>query len=651
MHYPSHTEILSKEFLDQYKEKKINWGFGGLGYIIFKDKYARLKPDGTKEEWHETIERCIRGAQKIGAKYTIEEAERLFDYIFNFKAMFSGRAFWQLGTPITDLWMDSLLNCWVTKVSSIDDLCFIFMESMFGGGVGCNVSKEYTFELPRVKKDIKCRLKNTKDADFIVPDSREGWCHLWRKMLESYLITGKSFTYSTICIRSQGEPLKTFGGIAPGPLPLIKGAELLYKILEDRENKKLRTEDIADTICIGGEIVRSGGIRRTAIILGGDSDDISYAELKQWDLGTIPFYRSNSNNSILAPYFKYITDKFWEGYNGSGEPNGLINLRNARRFGRTGEIEFDGFSLKELNIIMANPCGEALLEDKECCNLAELPINKHDSYEEFEDCAKLLYKTQKAIANGPYYHETTNKVVHRNNKLGLGITGICQKLHLVDEWLDKCYRSLRKFDKDWSKLNGYPQSIRLTVVKPSGTLSLLTNSSPGGHPAFASYFIRRVRFPSHSEFIPYLQSCNVPLEYEIALDGRPRHNMMVASFPCKFDEDAKTSKDFTAIDQLNLVKKLQTVWADQAVSVTVYYKLNEIDSIKEWLKENYDESIKTVSFLLHSGHGFIQPPLEEITQDKYIEMIAKIKSFGKLVLTNDDILDTAECSNGVCPIR
>lgn len=649
----SDSPILSEEFLSKYKNKQPNWGFNGLGYIVYKRTYARTKEDGTTEEWWETLRRCVEGAQRIGAKYTKEEMEQLFDYCFNLKAMFSGRALWQLGTPLVDNLKlgDSLLNCWKTKVSSIEDFCFIFTESMFGGGVGVNISKEFTFELPRVKKGVRCRLKNTKDADFIVPDSKEGWCDVWRKVLEAYLITGKSFTYSTVCIRSQGEPLKTFGGIAPGPMPLISGLELLCKLLEEREGKKLRTQDIADIICIGGEVVKSGGIRRTALVLEGDCDDTQFLMLKRWDLGNIPHYRSNSNNSILVPKFEYLPEKFWDGYNGNGEPYGLCNLKNSRKYGRLGETEFDGFDLSEPNVIGGNPCMEAMLEDKEPCNLAQLPINNIDSVEEMISIAKLLYKTQKAIAAMNYYHEDSNKVVHRNMKLGLSVSGICQKLDVYEDWCDKTYKALRKFDKEWSKQNNWPQSKKLTVIQPDGTKSNLTGSMPGGHPGYASHFIRRVRFASSDPIVNYVKNLGYKTEYERTLDGKERHDVIVAEFPCKFDKGILT-KDIKATDQLEIVKKLQTKWADQSVSVTVYYTPDQLDAIKKWLKDNYDSSVKTLSFLLHSGHGFDQAPLEEITEEKYNQIAKGIKPIREFTGLSHDALDTMEvCKNGVCPIK
>lgn len=648
-----HEEILSEEFLEKYKSLTPPWGFGGLGYVVYKRTYSRvIEGKDRTEEWPETIARCIRGAQKIGAKYTKEEAERLFDHIFNLRCSFSGRGLWQLGTKTVDLvGMDSLLNCWVKKISSIDDFIFVFMESMLGGGVGCNIAKEYTHELPRVKKDVHCFLKNTKDADFIVPDSKEGWADLWRKILEAYLVTGKSFSYSTVCIRSSGEPLKTFGGIAPGPKPLVDGAELLCKVLEARNGKKLRTEDVADIICIGGQVVKSGGIRRTALILGGDVDDAAYLNLKRWDLGSIPNYRANSNNSLICSNFDHLSDKFWAGYNGNGEPYGLVNIKNSKKYGRLGEKSFDGFDLDDDSIIMVNPCAEATLGDAESCNLADIFLNNIESKEQMLDCAVLLYKTQKAIAAGNYYHEETNKIVHENMRLGLGITGACQALDKLEDWCDFTYTNLRKFDKQWSKQNKWPQSIRLTVIKPSGTLSLLAGSTPGVHPGFSRFHIRRVRISGNDPLIPRLREAGYKMEPEKQFDGSLNHELMVVSFPVAFEENTLVAKDCDAITQLELVKKMQTNWADQAVSVTVYYSKDELETIKDWLSKNYNSSIKTVSFLLREGHGFTQAPLEEITKEYYEEYKNSIKPLSANSLSEGDMLNGVECENGSCPIR
>lgn len=1005
---PSWEEILSEEFVNSYSNRQPDWYFGTLSYVVYKRSYARLKENGTTEEWHETIARAIRGAQKIGAKYTREEAERLFDHIFNLRCCFSGRGLWQLGTATVDKFgMDSLLNCWGTKTSEISDFIFIIIESMLGGGVGCSLAKEFTHELPRVKNNVHVYQKNTKDADFIVPDSKEGWSELGRKILEAFLITGKGFSYSPICIRTSGEPIKTFGGIAPGPQPLMEYAKDLVELLQSRSGKKLRTQDVADMITLGGQMVKSGGVRRTALIFGGDVDDLAYLSLKRWDLGTIPNHRSNSNNSLLCPKFDYLPDKFWAGYNGNGEAYGLLNLPLARKYGRLGETMWGDFSLINNDIIIFNPCltedtsilttegiktikdlvgkpftvlvnnkeyastnkgffyqgkkqvyqltldrgiqikctdnhkfltnngfkelqdlqindvlilnqnssqwngigsfeegwllgnlvgdgyisengsdatlsywgttklemkayavqalnnsvrcrkdtgsggiiekadrcnigskglldlasqydldyhknlnskientswdfyrgllcgwfdadgsvqgnqqnhgvsvrltsiklnnlqiaqrmllrlgiistiyqnrleagyrklpdgygslkeywceathelvitkdqlvrfakiinfidsekrtkldkivanykrspnkshftakvsniqkleiesvydctinelhafdanglishncAEATLEDKECCNLATLNINKITSVEEMMDCAKLLYKTQKAIAAGPYIFPETNKVVHKNMRLGLSVTGICQKLNVFEDWCDQTYRELRRFDKEWSAQNGWPQSIRLTVIQPNGTLgSLVLGSTPGAHTGYARFTIRRVRFDAKDPLVARLKKAGYSMEPEIKFDGKYNHDIMVVDFPTRFSDDTLVAEQSSAIDQLERVKKLQTCWADQAVSATVYYKPEELDGIKEWLKQNYDNSIKSISFLLHQDHNFKQAPYEPISEEMYNKLIQKLKPLDHGNDSGGEI-DSQECQSGMCPLR
>ena len=216
------SDILPEEFLSQYKTKKPNWGYNGLGEIVYKRTYSRLKEDGTNEEWWETIARCINGAQKIGADYTKKEAQQLYDYIFNLKCNFAGRMLWQLGTTTVDRFgANSLLNCWGVCIRDIDDFCFIFENLMLGGGVGFSIRKEDVHDLPRVLPGVSVTHEKTNDADYIVPDSREGWVKLLKKCLKSYFYTGESFTYSTILVRSSGEGIKGFGGKASGPAILI----------------------------------------------------------------------------------------------------------------------------------------------------------------------------------------------------------------------------------------------------------------------------------------------------------------------------------------------------------------------------------------------------------------------------------------------
>ena len=636
------SDILPEEFLQPYTTIKPKWGYNGLGEIVYKRTYSRIKEDGTNEEWWETVARCINGAQRIGADYTTKEAQQLYDLIFNLKCNFAGRMLWQLGTTTVDRFGgNSLLNCWGICIRDIDDFCFIFENLMLGGGVGFSIRKEDVHELPRVKEGVIVKHKKINDADFIVPDSREGWVKLLKKTLKSYFFTGKSFTYSTVLVRSSGEKIGGFGGKASGPAILIEGIENIGKVIKEREGKKLRSIDVLDICNIIGSVVVSGNVRRSAEIAVGDPDDYLFLRAKRWDLGNIPNWRAMSNNTIYADSYDHISDAVWKTYDGSGEPYGFFNLPLAQKFGRLQDRSKD-----KCEII--NPCAEILLESHECCNLSEIYLNNIETKAELKKCAKLLYKTQKAICALPFIHKETEEVVHRNMRIGVGITGICQSLNKID-WLEDCYDDLKKFDKEWSKKKGYPTSIRLTTVKPSGTLSLLSGSTPGVHPAYASHFIRRVRMSSGDALVDICREANYPTEYARRFDGTEDHSTVVVEFPCHINGKTILAEDMTAIRQLELVKEIQTKWSDNSVSVTVYYHLEELDEIKEWMKKNYEKSLKTVSFLLHSEHGFEQAPYEEIDKEEYEKRISRIKEIKNI--ESGDNLTELECSGGVCPIK
>lgn len=657
------TEIISETFANKYINKQPNWGFNGLGYIVYKRTYARLKEDSKTEEWHETIRRCINGAQKIGANYSQEEAEQLFDLIFNLKCNFAGRMLWQLGTPTVDRFgANSLLNCWNVSMNSIKSFLFLFENLMLGGGVGFSIRREDIHELPRIKKGVNITHKNTKDADFIVPDSREGWIHLLEKVLEAFFTNGKSFNYSTILIRGSGERIGGFGGIASGPQILLDGIDKINKIFQSREGKKLRSIDVLDICNIIGGIVVSGNVRRSAQIAIGDPDDYLFLRAKNWSLGNIPNWRAMSNNTIYADDFSHISNEIWNnGYVldnetgfAKGEPYGFFNLPLSQKYGRLKDglmKESSLYPTDEDNVVGTNPCGEISLASYECCNLSELYLNNIASKEELILCAKLLYKTQKAIAALPFIHEETNKIVHKNMRLGLGVTGICQSLDKI-EWLDTCYKELRKFDKEWSKERGWNRSIKLTTIKPSGTLSLLGGSTPGVHPAYSKYYIRRVRMASNDALVGYCRDLGYNVEYVLNFDGSENHDTVVVEFPCETPDGALFADDMGVIKQLEMVKKLQEVWSDNAVSVTAYYSEEELPILKQWLSENYENGIKSVSFLLRQKHGFKQAPYEEVTKEQYETKKAKVKSIMNINHNiGSDALDGIECEGGACPIK
>ena len=864
-------------------------------------------------------------------------------------------------------------NCWYVNINDIESFCFTFEHLMLGGGVGFSIKREHIHELPKVQKnvsikhDLDAQGNPTKDADFIVPDSREGWVSLLRKVLESYFLTGDSFSYSTILIRGAGEPIRGFGGSASGPKYLIEMVDQICKILSTREGKKIRSIDALDICNIIGSCVVAGNVRRSALIAIGDPDDYLYLRAKRWDLGNIPNWRSMSNNSIYCDSYDHIMENVWDGYAGNGEPYGFINIGLAKKYGRLGEkvkdncdgmnpcqpysapvltkngirqmgeIEvgdeiwsetgwttvikkwsngikktykynttagyfygtenhklvsnsqkveakycesidilsgsyspnilldprdvMDGLvigdgsvhkassnkvylcigeddqdyfksEVKDLildkNLISGNysffdiettiesneltytfdreipnrflygnkskicgflrglysangsicgnritlkasskkiieqvqlmlssvgiksyyttnksssvkfkngeflckesydlnisidrdkfyesigfiqsykinalvnllksikkasepakntydiksidfvreeevfditvdndshtywtggcnvsNCAEATLEHAEPCDLSELYLNKIESKDELFICAKLLYKTQKAILTLPSISKATEEVVRRNMRIGLGVTGICQSVEKL-EWLDECYLKLREYDKEWSKERDWVESIKLTVVKPSGTLSILAGSTSGVHPAFSKYFIRRIRMASNDPLVKACQDLGYKTEYVKNFDGSYNHDTIVIEFPCQFENDTIFAENMKAVEQLEMVKRIQTIWADQAVSCTVYYRKEELSEIKEWLRKNYKKGLKSVSFLLHSEHGFDQAPYEEITEKKYLSMVKKVKPLTDIKIESGAAIDGIECESGACPVK
>jgi ribonucleoside-triphosphate reductase len=634
--------LLSDAFLSQYDYRDVPWGFNGVGYLTYKRTYARTKDNGELEEWTDTIKRVIDGAQEIGAGYTVEEAERLYDYMFNLKGLFGGRFLWQLGTDTVKRYgKASLVNCWFVPINSIDSFAFTFDMLMLGGGVGFSVRRSDVNELPRIKRNVTVTHEATKDADFIVPDSREGWINLFRRLLEAYFKTGESFTYSTILIRGAGETIHGFGGKASGPLPLIQGMTQISEIFRSREGKKLRSVDALDIMNIVGSIVVAGNVRRSAEIALGDSDDILFLRAKNWSAGNIPNWRSMSNNTIYADSADYLTPEFWHGYEGNSEPYGLANITLAQTKGRLKDDDIidncEGF----------NPCAEISLSPYESCVLAELVLPRIESKQELFDIARLLYKTQKAAAALPSHWKQTNDIVSKNMRLGLGVTGILQALDKLD-WLDEAYTQLRAFDKVWSKQQGWNESIKLATIKPSGTLSLLAGVTPGIHPALYHYYIRRIRMSSSDALVQVCKDKGYPVEYVKKFDGSLDYTTVVVSFPCEVPEGTITSNQLSAVEHLQLISRLQTIWADNAVSATVYYRPEELPYIQAWLAEHYEHEIKSVSFLLANNHGFEQAPYEEITEEEYHRLAESVEPL--VSIEAGDMLED-DCATGACPIR
>lgn len=957
--------------------EQVKTPWGELGYIVYKRTYSRINEHtGASEEYPETINRVLDACNsQLNMNLSSEETEEYKAYMLGLKGSVAGRFLWQLGTStVGKLGLASLQNCAAIVIDHpVKPFAWAFELLMLGSGVGYNIQREYVYKLPPVLEgNIKVSRLDKPDADFIVPDSREGWVKLLEQTLSAYFYTGKSFSYSTMLVRGKGTAIKGFGGIASGPEELCWGIDEISKVLSNRAGKQLRPIDCLDIMNIIGYVVVSGNVRRSAQIALGDCDDLQYLNAKRWDLGNIPNWRAMSNNSVVCNDYSLLPEAFWQGYMGNGEPYGLINLGLARKVGRlvdgdkypdkkvaifnpcvTGDtlvavadgrnavpikdlvgstypvyaienkkvvikqsvktwktrenaevwrLTLDDGSyldatpdhlimlrtgeykaLKDLNVNdslmpfnsyvsnnryrqiatndgrdrrqyrmiaennglivdakttaihhadfnskndcienlvamshedhvelhrahmmgsknavfrirdkdkwksllseagsgMKNPnankmsnleifdltvqktkefgrlmtekeylsipdvpqqfgpyrqkelgkigdmlkqaalhcdlikiedidlnarsirhkynhkvtsieflkyedvydmtvedvhnfgvitsnkddlfmessgifihnCAEQGLESGETCCLAELFLPNITSKEELFKVAKMLYRICKHSLALPCHLEDTAKVVSKNMRMGIGVTGYLQATEEKREWLSDCYDMLRKFDKEYSKAHGWPKSIKLTTVKPSGTLSTLAGVTSGVHPAIYQYFIRRVRMASNHSLVQLCKDHGFHTEYQKNFDGTDDRNTVVVEFPCSYPEGTILAKDTSAVEQLKWVKKLQSDWSDNSVSCTVYYKKEELDEIKAWLKDNYNDGHKTLSFLLHNDHGFTQAPYEEISKEAYEALRMKVVPITGLEQVLEMNEDSWECSTGSCPIR
>lgn len=984
--------------------KDISTPWGEIGYITYKRTYSRRLKEGDanspKEEYSQTIDRVINGAVKqLKVPFTVEEQIRAKEIMLSLKGTVAGRFLWQLGTKTVDkLGLPSLQNCAFTVIDHpITPFTWAFDMLMLGSGVGYNLQREFVYKLPKViKKKIKIIKNDVNDADFIVPDSREGWVKLLGKVLKAYFYDGGGFSYSTVCIRSKGSPIKGFGGTASGPEDLVVGMSNICKILDNRRGKQLRPIDCLDVMNIIGSIVVAGNVRRSAQIAIGDFDDIEFLSAKKWNKGNIPNWRAMSNNSVVCNDFSKLLPQFWDGYLGDGEPYGLINLKLSQSCGRLGETQYpdpdvlgynpckplnsliltnkgyisfkqalkkeslkvftpdgrlvkaskpfktgsnrevfgiklsngstlygtdnhqhqltngDWVEIKDLNkgdrlrasyqnihkdlsitnineynkgllmgwiygdgwlykrndctsyrtgicfgsqekdvielfenitskkakphsqkpntcsviqgdmswvkicvdegaqidqnlnkdnlswlygkdknfklgfiqawftadgsarkggiaalygttkksmtqlcdilrefgiyakfgrrglakvrkgaygvrnqkehyvveipwsqfdkigflskakiqtsidrvkkdsirkklmlstvkveeiflhsvedvyditvhdechafidtSVSTHNCAEQSLAPYETCCLAEIHLPNIGSIEELKEVATYLYRINKHSLAIKCHQKETEAIVHKNMRMGIGITGYAMATEAQKTWLPNVYKYLREFDKAYSKEHNFPESIKLTTVKPSGTLSLLSGVTPGAHPGYSHFFIRRIRMASDIPLVETCRSNGFPVEYVRNFDGSDDRGTVVVEFPCKFPEHTKVAKDVSAIDQLETIKELQTNWSDNAVSVTIYYKKEELNEIKTWLSKNYNNSLKSVSFLLHSDHGFDQAPYEEITEEEYNARSSKVTPISSVNIEEDSI-DEAQlgCAGGSCPIK
>jgi adenosylcobalamin-dependent ribonucleoside-triphosphate reductase len=565
----------------------------------------------------------------------------MYRLIWDFKFLPAGRGLWMMGTDVVyERGSACCYNCAfistedIGKVSFSEPFCYVADMSMLGVGVAFDLlgAGEVHIKQPKLS------------GTFVVPDSREGWVEAIRKTLEGY--TGKEapecVDYSKI--RAKGEPIRTFGGVAPGPQPLIEGIQNINEVLSRRVGELITSVDILDLMNVIGKCVVSGGIRRTAGMSIGDVSDEGFMQAKDPELhgDLLTRWRWSSNNTIYANSGMDYS-KAAEQTVKNGEP-GYFWLENARAYGRMA----DPISYADARVMGMNPCGEVSLENRELCNIADTLPSRHSSYEEYRLTLKYCYLYLKTVTLVPTHNQRTNAVLLRNRRVGLSQTGIVESFarhgratHF--EWCDMGYHYLQDLDKIYSEWLCVPRSIKYTTCKPSGTTSLLPGVTSGIHYAHSQFYFRTIRIDSTSALLEPLRNAGYRMEESVCGD-----NTIVVYFPVKEKFFERSKSEVSIWEQMENAAMMQHFWADNQVSVTVTFKQEEKDDVQRVL-EVFQHRLKSVSFLPLKDHKYLQAPLQEITEEEYLEAVSKLKP---LVLgKHSHEVDDKGCSGDSCTLK
>ncbi len=665
---------LSDDFISSYKQKKAPFGYtdaagNSVGEITFLRTYSRLKEDGTKETWVDVCERVINGMYSIQKDHCKSQrlpwndakaqasAKEAFDRLFNLKWTPPGRGLWVMGTDIVNKQRNSaaLQNCAfvstaeMTKANPARPFAFLMEASMLGVGVGFDdkgADKDFIIYEPK------------GDELHVIPDDREGWVDSVALLINAYLRADQKnpvFDYKEI--RPAGTPIKTFGGTAAGHEPLEKLHNYIRNLFKGRAGEKISRTDIADIGNLIGVCVVSGNVRRSAELLIGRLDDDTFLNLKNAERfpernsydPAAPGWGWMSNNSVETTVGKNL-DSIVEGIARNGEP-GVIWMDVSRKYGRL----VDPVNNKDWRVAGYNPCAEQSLESYECCTLVETYLNRHDDLEDYKRTLKFAYLYAKTVTLLPTHWEETNAIMQRNRRIGTSMSGVANfadnvGLPTLREWMDEGYKIIKQHDNTYSEWLGIRESIKMTTIKPSGTVSILAGESPGVHwTPGGKYFLRAIRFANSDPMLPLFKMGN----YRVEPASESPTTTSVVFFPIK-SKAVRSEKNVSIFEKMAIAATAQRYWSDNSVSVTVSFDVeNEAGDIGNVL-HMYDGQLKTVSFLPMGNFTYPQMPYTQITEEEYEENVMKlfpIDFSGVYAGMAADAIGEAYCTTDACEIK
>lgn len=633
-----------------------------LQEYVHKSRYARWNEKKQRREtWEETVQRYV---SYFDSKFPDYPKQAIYDNIVSLNTMPSMRALMTAGAALERDPVAGFNCAFVTidDVRAFDEILYILM---CGTGMGFSVERQFIAQLPIIGATIvvgddgipaiKTLDALTKiDHTIVVRDSKGGWSSAFRELLQ-YLYAGKIPKWDTSKVRPAGAKLKTFGGRASGPQPLIDLFNFVVDTFKKAVGRKLNSIECHDLVCKIADIVVVGGVRRSALIsLSNLSDDrMRGAKSGQW--WVCDPQRALANNSAAyteRPGMELFMKEWLSLIESKSGERGIFNRQAAiKKAIETGRRD-------HTKVIGVNPCAEITLRSAGVCNLTESVIRPGDSLEVI--CEKIRIATimgtyQSLLTDFRYVRSIWKENQEEERLLGVSLTGIMDHPVLSTtsreavEWLKTMKQVAIQTNKEWAAKLGINQSVAVTTVKPSGTVSQLVDSASGKHERYAPWYVRTVRADKKDPLAQLMRQQGFPVEDCMSKPD----STDIFSFPVKAPEGSVFRNDRTAIEQLEHYLMFQTHWSEHNVSNTIYVKDHEWMAVGDWVYQHFD-AIAGVSFLPHSDHSYRQAPYQECTEEEYLALLAKMPAFDWDALSDfekdDSTVNTKElaCSAGVC---
>lgn len=643
----------------ELRTRPVPWGFGPLSEAIYYRTYSR-DVGGRQETWADTVVRVVEGVMSIrkdwltnvmGKRWSDAEADviarELADAMFTMRLLPPGRGLWAMGTDyIYDRGSHALNNCGYVEVrGSLAAAARWLMDSLM-----CGVGVGFSTHSPGLTRAAPRGPART----FRVPDTKEGWAESVAELIRSYETGGAPVEFDYSEVRPAGAPIRGFGGISAGHEPLAKLHDRLRGYLSRWvTGDATDTRTIADVMNAIGACVVSGNVRRSAEIALGSPTDTEFMNLKNYELhpershanGGVGWMSNNTvvlgerdDFAVLPDVARRIRD--------NGEP-GIFNLLNVQKYGRVGE------RLPDL-ATGQNPCGEIPLESNELCNLVEVFPTRCRSDAEVWETMQLATWYASTVSLLRSHDAETNDVVARNRRIGVSVSGVADWLdatsvsHVFDV-LNRGYDLVRATNRRLAREAGVTESVRVTTVKPSGTISLLAGVSSGMHFPEAGHVVRRVRIADTSPVAELLAAAGIPHEPDVASD-----HTAVFEFPLAYGNGrTRAVRQVSVYEQAAIVTMLQRCWADNSVSNTLTVQPHELDQVERVLAL-FAPQVKSMSLLpAVDGGAYPQMPIEPVTREEFSLRASRVQPVRWDALSGTDGDGAADryCTSDACEVR